>query len=79
VQRPGSAATNAMIYAIHGSFNRYTCQVPSMFTPEGQHCNLTPNPHATGICYITNAGNWFCTMADGAAPYATLNQPPPTN
>jgi hypothetical protein len=79
IHRPGSAATNAMIYAIRGSYKKYACEVPSMFTKEGQHCSITDNPHAEGICYITKIGDWFCTMADSAAPYPVMNQPAPAN
>lgn len=77
IRRPGSAAPNAMIYAIRGSYKRYTCEVPSSYTLEGQHCNVVNHAHAEGLCYLDSFNEWYCAMADNNAPYGTPNQPPP--
>jgi hypothetical protein len=74
--RPGSAAPNAMIYDIRGSYKRYACEASP---PAGQNCRVLEHPHAEGRCYITKFGDWACSMADNNVGYGTANQPPPAN
>lgn len=79
--------TGQPVYAIRGSYVRYSCDPPHAATPGvyggpstvGANCRAYDNPHAEGECYKNTAGVWYCNMRDPNAPITPSRErvPPP--
>jgi hypothetical protein len=75
--RPADGDSGGIVYPIRGSLQSYSCSIPSVFTPAGQQCFRTDEPRATGTCYRTTFGDWFCAMSAGlAGDYPAVSPPP---
>jgi len=80
----GFAQTNAIdpsqkVVPIRGSFNAYVCgKLGQINSAPGSNCNLTTNPHATGLCFVNSFGDWHCTMTDlaGVREFKPSHAPP---
>lgn len=57
--------TTAPVYPVRGSFSQYQCvEVSDYMKNAGKNCNRYDHPHAEGVCYKTNYGDWQCQMFD---------------
>ena len=80
----GFAQTNAIdpaqqVVPIRGSFNEFVCgKLGQINAAPGSNCNLTTNPHATGLCFQNSFGDWHCTMTDlgGVREFKASHAPP---
>jgi len=80
----GFAASNSIdpsqpVVPIRGSFNGWVCgKLGEINAAPGKSCNLTRNPHATGLCFKSSFGDWHCTMSDlgGVREFLPIHSPP---
>jgi hypothetical protein len=80
----GFEAANAIdpsqsVVPIRGSFNGWVCgKLGQINASPGKSCNLTTNPHASGLCFKSSFGDWHCTMLDfaGVRESLPLHAPP---
>jgi hypothetical protein len=80
IHRPGNADPAGIVYSIRGSFRKYMCSkvaTTGMFANVGKSCRVYEQEHATGSCFRTDFGEWFCDMYDLNAGYGIADQPPP--
>jgi sRNA-binding protein len=57
--------TTVPVYPIRGSYKKYICEwAGERWGNVGKNCNLTDFPHAEGLCYKNEWGNWVCRMTD---------------
>ena len=58
-----SIDTNAPVYPIRGSLDKYQCDKVSSDNAK-RNCTLYHEPKAEGKCYKTTFGDWYCSMHD---------------
>ena len=58
-----SIDTNAPVYPIRGSLDKYQCDKVSTDNAK-RNCTLYHEPKAEGKCYKTTFGDWYCSMQD---------------
>ena len=63
-----------LVYPIKGSFVSWTCG-PMETSEPGKNCMKYTQHGATGSCYKTTSGDWYCRMIGRGAMLA--RQPPP--
>lgn len=57
------ADVNSPVYPIRGSYDMYICSPPvAPFRVLGKNCSVFGYPRATGACYRTTFGDWYCDM-----------------
>jgi hypothetical protein len=57
--------TTVPVYPIRGSYKEYVCEwAAEKWANVGKNCGLDDFPHAEGLCYKNEWGNWVCRMTD---------------